>query len=790
MLRSSSVFTAALLCFASSPFSAQEADSVEVTPHDVVRPVSQNTGTGVGACQQFMPWAYDFNGVRVRRELTYVWSVSNPADFQIDAVTGVACARLSALPDTVRTVVTATLAGSQTSGSATYTVTPDPAESPPVAGLPHAGEAALDTTLLPPGPAPTNVTVTPISPTALQIAWTGVTGASGYQIYRASSSGGSFAALTRAPVQGNQTTDPTLMPKTTAYYKVSALVPNQREGMSAAVSGTTPPAPNPDSLSATLAADLRSVTLTWPAPTGASGYQLYKGGGLVSTTPLRTTSYTDTAIIRGTTYKYQVAALYSSAKHGEFEADLLTMPTVIVAVRATGTRAVPSHGTTWLTKNNGPGSPEEAGKYYDVIGATANFGTFAKWRAAHGFSARDQVSAVYFNDGDLALGRDMHCREAQGQLACYVSNYGPEPGTPGFPNPEQALAAATARGAPLATVAMERSLQILERVVEVNNPYRDIDTELDIQPDDHLTITASGRTSWGYDLEGPAGKSGSGCDSLHPLRCAPHLALLGRLDGYFLIGSRFFGYAPTGRRAARLFLRINHSQRTPVDASTKMQVTVRIEGYRVKFLVFGPDGMLQRRAVLDSEGPKSVPHVCLSCHGGTYEPATQTVGGASFLPFDVFTFKFAQTNGHRLADQQEAFRKLNAMVKRSRPNGSNAHNPIAALIDGMYGGGVNVAGRTASDSWVPSQWAAKPNVYDAVVKRYCRTCHLALREELDFTSSAQFLAVASRIQNAVCDLRTMPHAEVPFRKLWLSEVPHLPCYLEDPSVLGVKCMSP
>ncbi len=81
-------------------------------------------------------------------------------------------------------------------------------------------------------------------------------------------------------------------------------------------------------------------------------------------------------------------------------------------------------------------------------------------------------------------------------------------------------------------------------------------------------------------------------------------------------------------------------------------------------------------------------------------------------------------------------------------------------------------------------------MYDAVVKRYCRTCHLALREELDFTSAAQFQAVASRVQSAVCYLRSMPHAEVPYRKLWLSELPHLPGYLEDPSVLGVKCVTP
>lgn len=115
-------------------------------------------------------------------------------------------------------------------------------------------------------------------------------GASGYRLYRSPSAGGMFTAVSGSLTEGTQSTDPTLMPKTTAYYKVATLAPNQRESMSAAVGATTLPASNPASLTATLSSDQKSVTLTWPAPPGASGYQLYKSGGLVSTTPLRTTS--------------------------------------------------------------------------------------------------------------------------------------------------------------------------------------------------------------------------------------------------------------------------------------------------------------------------------------------------------------------------------------------------------------------------------------------------------------------------------------------------------------------
>lgn len=50
--------------------------------------------------------------------------------------------------------------------------------------------------------------------------------------------------------------------------------------------------------------------------------------------------------------------------------------------------------------------------------------TFPGWLAANGFPATDS-QAIYFNNGDLKFGRDMHCRvTSAGITACYVSNYG------------------------------------------------------------------------------------------------------------------------------------------------------------------------------------------------------------------------------------------------------------------------------------------------------------------------------------------------------------------------------
>ena len=64
--------------------------------------------------------------------------------------------------------------------------------------------------------------------------------------------------------------------------------------------------------------------------------------------------------------------------------------------------------------------------YYDVTDAAA---TLDEFRTRYGFGGAGEVSAAYYNRGDLAVGRDMHCTEfdaagAAPGLACYSSNYG------------------------------------------------------------------------------------------------------------------------------------------------------------------------------------------------------------------------------------------------------------------------------------------------------------------------------------------------------------------------------
>jgi len=90
--------------------------------------------------------------------------------------------------------------------------------------------------------------------------------------------------------------------------------------------------------------------------------------------------------------------------------------------------------------------------YYNAIGAPS---TLAGFKLTFGFPI-GEVTATYYNDGDLGLGREMHCRAwgASG-AACYVTNYSGVAGQAVFnQDPNLVLADAVAHQHSFATVAM------------------------------------------------------------------------------------------------------------------------------------------------------------------------------------------------------------------------------------------------------------------------------------------------------------------------------------------------
>jgi hypothetical protein len=252
--------------------------------------------------------------------------------------------------------------------------------------------------------------------------------------------------------------------------------------------------------------------------------------------------------------------------------------------------------------------------------------------------------------------------------------------------------------------------------------------------------------------------------------------------------------------------------------------TVAMESYPgtpqpVRFYVYGNDGKLfldgngQGHAVaLDGDPtPKYAPHLCLTCHGGYYNSGV--ISGASFLPFDVYSFIYSDriflslgfnfnylrpfphpifVRTYHLTDQQAAFRQLNQIVKETSPNSTNPNNPIGNYIDALYApNGVTNASSIAQDCFVgvpqdagtpsypcliPGEWniqgTAFPitELYNTVVRPQCRMCHNTLGPQVanfDWTNYFTFVANCGFIANDLNNHR-MPQAQVPYLRFWLS----------------------
>ncbi len=158
---------------------------------------------------------------------------------------------------------------------------------------------------------PSSLSATPTSGTRVDLSWTGSTdntGVTNYEIFRNGS------LLTTV---GNVTSyaDTSAVNATTYDYKVRALDgAGNRSGFSNTASATTPdttqdPLP-PSNLVATVITATR-VDLSWTAGSdnvGVTNYEIFRGGSLLTTVG-NVTSYSDTTVLAGATYSYQVRAM-------------------------------------------------------------------------------------------------------------------------------------------------------------------------------------------------------------------------------------------------------------------------------------------------------------------------------------------------------------------------------------------------------------------------------------------------------------------------------------------------
>jgi len=169
--------------------------------------------------------------------------------------------------------------------------------------------------------APANLASTAATGTAIALAWTdNSTNENGFKVERSADGSTGWAQIAMLPVGANSFVDSSLTPSTSYFYRVYAYNLTGSSSYSSAVQATTaaltlPTAPS--GLSA-ITDSQTAISLTWVDNSlNESGFKVERSESAsgpwtsVTTTAAGATSYTDSALVAGTTYFYRVAATRS-----------------------------------------------------------------------------------------------------------------------------------------------------------------------------------------------------------------------------------------------------------------------------------------------------------------------------------------------------------------------------------------------------------------------------------------------------------------------------------------------
>ena len=165
---------------------------------------------------------------------------------------------------------------------------------------------------------PANLTARAAGTTSINLTWTPVIGATGYNVYMAATPGGTYTRLTDGTILTNSYISTGLSAATTYFYKVTAVNAAGESDKSEVAYATTTSlevAPAVPTNLIAKAAGTSSINLTWTPVPGAIGYNVYMATTLEGTytkltdNAVTTNSYCSTGLSAATTYFYKVTAV-------------------------------------------------------------------------------------------------------------------------------------------------------------------------------------------------------------------------------------------------------------------------------------------------------------------------------------------------------------------------------------------------------------------------------------------------------------------------------------------------
>ena len=217
-----------------------------------------------------------------------------------------------------------------------------------------------------PPAAPTGLTAT-AGNAQVSLSWTASNGATSYNVYRSTTSGGPYTQIATG-VTTTSYTDTSVVNGTMYYYVVTAVNANGESGDSnqASATPTCSLAAVPTGLTATPGNN--QVALSWNASSGATSYNVKRatvsGGPYTTIASPTTISYTDTTAVNGTTYYYVVSAVDSCGESANSSQVSATPSAPAVPPAPTNLSASAGHKKVSLTWTQSTGTGLTNNKVY------------------------------------------------------------------------------------------------------------------------------------------------------------------------------------------------------------------------------------------------------------------------------------------------------------------------------------------------------------------------------------------------------------------------------------------
>jgi fibronectin type 3 domain-containing protein len=261
---------------------------------------------------------------------------------------------------------------------------------------------------------PKNVQAISAGYTSIKISWSSVTGASGYKIYRSTSSTGTYSLVSTST--STSFTNAGLITGKLYYYKVRAYktVGTSKVDGNYCSTVSAKPIPSAPSVKAS-SLEYNSIKISWNSVPGASGYEIYRipsntgSYALISTT--KSTSFTNTGLATGATYYYKVRAyrtVGTTKIYGSYSSPASTKPVPSTPSSLTAARTSPtSIKLAWNKVSGATG--------YQIYRATSAAGTYSNLVT---------TSNLYYTNTGLTTGKKYYYKVRAYRLVGDTKVYG------------------------------------------------------------------------------------------------------------------------------------------------------------------------------------------------------------------------------------------------------------------------------------------------------------------------------------------------------------------------------